>query len=342
MNEGPNCPAPFNGYDRVVLAHGGGGRATLRLIETLFRRAFDSDELREAHDGAVLNLRGPIAVCTDGFTVRPLFFQGGDIGSLAVHGVVNDLACCGARPEAITVSFILEEGLELATLDRIARSLGEAARACGVRVVAGDTKVVERGRGDGVFITCTGVGAVRAKLSPSALRAGQRVIVSGPIGEHGIAVLKARGELRFDAEISSDSREIASLVHALLDANVALRCARDPTRGGLATALCELARTAGVGIVFDEERVAIEPAVRDACELLGLDPLYVACEGRVVLFVDAEDEERALTIARSFDERAACVGEVTEDASALVIARDSFGGERVIDLLSGEQLPRIC
>lgn len=342
MNDGPSCPAPFSGYDRVVLAHGGGGRATLRLIETLFRRAFDSEELREAHDGAVLYLDGPTAVCTDGFTVRPLFFQGGDIGSLAVHGVVNDLACCGARPTALTVSFILEEGLELAVLDRVAQSMGAAARACGVRVVAGDTKVVERGHGDGVYIACTGIGRVRTKLAPKAIRAGQSVIVSGAIGEHGIAVLKARGELRFDADVRSDSREIASLVHALLDAGIALRCARDPTRGGLATALCELARTAGVGVVVEESRVPIGESVRDACELLGLDPMYVACEGRVVLFVDREDEARALEIARTFDGDAAVIGQVTDDPDALVVARDAFGGERVIDLLSGEQLPRIC
>jgi hydrogenase expression/formation protein HypE len=340
--EGPSCPAPFAAYDRVVLAHGGGGRATLQLIETLFRRAFDSDELREAHDGAVLALEGPTAVCTDAFTVRPLFFEGGDIGSLAVHGIVNDLACCGAITEALTVSFILEEGLPLATLERVARSLGEAARACNARVVAGDTKVVERGRGDGVYIACTGLGPVRARLAPSRIRPGQRVILSGSAGEHGIAVLMARGDIAIGSSVKSDSREIASIVHRLIDADVALSCARDPTRGGVATALCELARTAKVGVRIDEGRVAVSDGVRDACELLGLDPLYVACEGRVLLFVDEPDAERALAIVRAFDAQAAVIGEVCEDHDALVTAVGPFGGERVLDMLSGEQLPRIC
>jgi hydrogenase expression/formation protein HypE len=341
-DEGPGCPVPFSGYDRVVLAHGGGGRATLRLIESLFLPRFDSPELREANDGAVIALEGPLAVTTDAFTVRPLFFPGGDIGSLAIHGTVNDLACCGARPEVCTVSFVLEEGLPLATLDRIARSMAEAARACGVRIVAGDTKVVERGRGDGVYVSVTGLGRVRERLAPSRVRPGDAVIVSGPVGDHGVAVLVAREDVRLGSEVRSDSGEIASLVHALFDEGVRLHAVRDPTRGGLATVLCEVARTAGVSITLDEPAVPVRPGVADACELLGLDPLYVACEGRAVLFVDPADAARALEVARRFEPGAALVGRTSNSPAGTVIARGPFGGERVLDLLSGEQLPRIC
>ncbi|GAB4197179.1 MAG: hydrogenase expression/formation protein HypE [Sandaracinaceae bacterium] len=341
-DEGLGCPVPFSAYERVVLAHGGGGRATLRLIESLFLPCFDTPELREGNDGAVVALEGPIAITTDAFTVRPLFFPGGDIGSLAIHGTVNDLACCGARPELCTVSFVLEEGLALATLERIARSMAEAARACGVRVVSGDTKVVERGRGDGVYVSVTGLGRVRAPLSPRAVRPGDVVIVSGPIGDHGIAVLVAREEVRVGTEVTSDSGEIASLVHALLDESVALRAVRDPTRGGLATVLCEIARTADVAIALDEAAVPVRAGVADACELLGLDPLYVACEGRAVLFVAPEDAARALAVARRFHPEAARVAEVLAEPRATVIAQNPFGAERVLDLLSGEQLPRIC
>jgi hydrogenase expression/formation protein HypE len=341
-DEGPGCPVPFSAYERVVLAHGGGGRATLRLIESLFLPRFDTPELREANDGAVVALEGPVAITTDAFTVRPLFFPGGDIGSLAIHGTVNDLACCGARPELCTVSFVLEEGLALATLDRIARSMAEAARACGVRVVAGDTKVVERGRGDGVYVSVTGLGRVRAPLSPRAVRPGDVVLVSGPVGDHGIAVLVAREEVRLGTEVTSDSGEIASLVHALFDEGVALRAVRDPTRGGLATVLCEIARTADVAIALDEAAVPVRDGVADACELLGLDPFYVACEGRAVLFVAPEDAARALAVAQRFQPEAARIGEVVAEPRATVIARNPFGAERVLDLLSGEQLPRIC
>ncbi|MBX7193293.1 MAG: hydrogenase expression/formation protein HypE [Sandaracinaceae bacterium] len=333
---------PFSQYDRVVLAHGGGGRATRSLVESLFRAALDSPELREDHDGAIVSLEGPVAITTDGFTVRPLFFPGGDLGALAVHGTVNDLACCGARPELLTVSFVLEEGLALTTLARLVRSMGEAARAVGARVIAGDTKVVERGKGDGVYVSVTGLGRVRRALSPRNVRDGDVVIVSGPVGDHGIAVLVAREDVRLGTEIASDQGEIASLVHELLDEGVALHVARDPTRGGLATVLVEIARTAGVSIVLEEPSVPVRSAVSDACELLGLDPLYVACEGRVVLFVAPEHAERALAIARRFQPDAARIGVVTEGPSGLVLAKNAFGGERVLELLSGEQLPRIC
>ncbi len=340
--EGLACPVPFSSYDRVVLAHGGGGRATLRLIESLFVPLFDSPELRQANDGAVLSLAGPIAVTTDAFTVRPLFFPGGDIGSLAVHGTVNDLACCGARPEALTVTFVLEEGLPLATLERIARSMAEAARACGVRIVAGDTKVVERGKGDGVYVSMTGLGTVREALAPSRARAGDRVLVSGPVGDHGIAVLIAREDVRLESEVRSDSGEIASLVHALLDEGIEVHTVRDPTRGGLATALCEIARTAGLGMRLDEVSIPVRREVADACELLGLDPYYVACEGRAVVLVAPRDAERALAVLRRFHPQAQLIGEVLEEPRGVVLARGAFGGERVLDLLHGEQLPRIC
>jgi hydrogenase expression/formation protein HypE len=341
-DEGLSCPVPFSGYERVVLAHGGGGRATRRLVHELFQRHLGSPELREENDGAVVELSGSVAVTTDAFTVRPLFFPGGDIGSLAIHGTVNDLAACGARPELCTASFVLEEGLPLATLDRIVASMARAAEAAGVRVIAGDTKVVERGKGDGVYIGMTGLGRVRAPLAPRRVREGDVVLVSGPIGDHGIAVLVAREDVRLGTEVTSDAGSIAPLVHALLDAGVALHAVRDPTRGGLATVLVEIAASAGLELRLDEPSVPVRPAVADACELLGLDPLYVACEGRAVLFVAAEDAPRALAVAQALEPGAARIGEVRRGTPGLVVACNAFGGERVLDLLSGEQLPRIC
>jgi hydrogenase expression/formation protein HypE len=341
-DDGLGCPVPLSQYERVVLAHGGGGRVTRALVQSLFRPALESPELLEDHDGAIVTLEGPVAITTDGFTVRPLFFPGGDLGALAVHGTVNDLACCGARPELLTVSFVLEEGLSLATLSTLVRSMGEAARGVGVRVVAADTKVVERGRGDGVYVSVTGLGRVRVPLSPRRVQSGDAVIVSGPVGDHGIAVLAAREEVRVGTDVVSDQAEIASLVHALLDEGIGLRVARDPTRGGLATVLVELAQAARATIVLEEPRVPVRPGVRDACELLGFDPLYVACEGRAVLFVPEPEAERALAIARRFHPDAARIGAVTAGPPGLVVARNAFGAERVLDLLSGEQWPRIC
>jgi hydrogenase expression/formation protein HypE len=341
-----SCPVPFTGYDRVVLAHGGGGRAMHELVRERFVAAFDEPLLREGTDAAVLVPGGPIAVTTDAFVVRPLFFPGGDIGSLAVHGTVNDLATAGARPRWLAASFVLEEGLLLGDLDRIVASMASAARRCGVRVVTGDTKVVERGKGDGVFVTTTGIGEVvaRSPISPTAVRDGDAVLVSGPVGDHGVAVMLARGAFGLESAIESDSAPVHELVLALLDAGVAVRALRDPTRGGLAAALTEIAAAARVGIRVVEEDVPVRPAVADACELLGLDPLLVACEGRLVAFVDPADAERALAVlrARPDGRQARRIGAVVGAHPGVVVLEGPYGADRVLDLPSGEQLPRIC
>ncbi|MFZ5477362.1 MAG: hydrogenase expression/formation protein HypE [Myxococcota bacterium] len=341
-----DCPVPFGEYDRVVLGHGGGGRLMQRLVREVFARAFDEPELHAGHDGAVVEGPARLAVTTDAFVVRPLFFPGGDIGSLAVHGTVNDLAMCGARPRWLTAAFVLEEGFPLADLRRVVGSMADAARRCGVRVIAGDTKVVERGKGDGVFITTTGLGEVvaRAPVAPDRIRAGDAVIVSGPIGDHGIAVLLARESFGIGADVRSDSAPVWDAVHALIAAGIDIHALRDPTRGGLAAVLNEIAASAGVGMRIHEEAVPVRPGVADACELLGLDPLLVACEGRFVAFVPEVDAARALVVLRSLPEcaGAARVGSVLADHPGTVLLRGAIGGERVLDLPSGEQLPRIC
>jgi hydrogenase expression/formation protein HypE len=318
-----------------------------RLVRELFVAAFDNPWLAAGHDGAVLEpCSGKLAITTDAFTVHPLFFPGGDIGSLSVHGTVNDLAMCGARPRHLTASFVLEEGLPLEDLRRIVGSMADAARRCGVTVVAGDTKVVERGKGDGVFIAVTGVGRVesRTPIAPSRVRPGDAVLVSGPVGDHGVAVMTAREGIGIEADLVSDSAPVAAAVLALLDAGVDVHCLRDPTRGGLATVLCEIAAAAGIGVHVIEEAIPVRPAVADACELLGLDPLYVACEGRFMAFVPEAESERALAILRATpgSEQASRIGRATSDHPGTVVLESALGGERVLDMLSGEQLPRIC
>lgn len=338
-----DCPLPL-APDRVVLAHGAGGRLSHALVRDRFVAVFDTPELRAGTDAAVLAPAGPIALTTDAFVVRPLFFPGGDIGALAVYGTVNDLATAGARPRWLAVSFVLEEGLPLPDLDRVVASVAAAARASGVSVVTGDTKVVERGRCDGVYVTTTGVGEVVAPtpLGPSAVRPGDAVLVSGPVGDHGVAVLLARGDVPIAADVVSDCAPVHGLSLALLAAGIRVRALRDPTRGGLAAALVEVATAAGVGIRVAERDVPVRPAVADVCELLGLDPWLVACEGRLVAFVHPDDAEAALAVLRAQPggEGAARIGAVTADPP--VVVEGPFGGERVLDLPAGELLPRIC
>lgn len=350
-----SCPVPFSSYERVVLAHGGGGRAMHRLIDGLFARVLASPDLQTEHDGAVLQLGdlgapgGRVAVTTDSFTVSPLFFPGGDIGRLAVCGTVNDLAMCGARPRHLAVAFVLEEGLLLRDLERIVTSMAAAAREAGVTVVTGDTKVVERGKGDGVFITTTGLGTPLsdAVIGPRSVRPGDAVIVSGPLGDHGMAVLSVREGLEYGTSLQSDVAPVSDPVMALLDAGVEVHCLRDPTRGGLASVLCELAATSGLAIRVRETAIPIRPEVADACELLGLDPLYVASEGRFVAVVADSHAGRAVDVLRHGGCDAIAIGQVGDAApgatgSGRVLLQSSIGGERVLDMLSGEQLPRIC
>lgn len=334
-------------HGRVELAHGGGGRAMVQMIAELFARHLGNAILAQGNDGAVLpEPGGRLVVATDSHVVSPLFFPGGDIGALAVHGTVNDVAVMGAEPRYLTAGFILEEGFPLSDLARIAVSMAEAARRAGVWLVAGDTKVVERGKGDGVFITTTGVGVLPPgrQLSGDRARPGDAVLLSGPIGDHGMAILSVRENLGFDAPILSDTAPLNGLTAAMLASGADIRLMRDPTRGGLAATLNEIAQQSAVGIHLDEAAIPIRPAVAAGCELLGLDPLNLACEGRLVAVCAREDAERLLAAMRAhpLGTDAALIGEIVADAQRFVQMRTRFGGRRMVDWLAGEQLPRIC
>ncbi len=343
-----SCPVPLSDYPYVLLAHGGGGRLTQRLIEQLFVPSFDNALLRELHDGAVLDVGGrKLAFSTDSFVVKPLFFPGGDIGSLAVHGTVNDLAMCGARPLALSAGLILEEGLPMEDLRRIVASMRSASEAVGVPIVTGDTKVVDRGKGDGVFVNVTGVGVVRdgIQISPRRARPGDVVLVSGEIAVHGIAIMSVREGLKFDTELVSDTAPLDVLVEGLLEAaGERVHVLRDPTRGGVASTLNEIAAQAGVGIRLEETSIPVSEDVRGACEILGLDPLYVANEGKCLVIVAPEAADAALAALRRhpLGKHAARIGEVVPDHAGKVVMRSRIGGLRIVDLLTGEQLPRIC
>jgi hydrogenase expression/formation protein HypE len=333
---------------RVDLSHGSGGRAMTQLIADIFHEALDNEWLRRGNDQAAFEVAGGrMVMSTDGYVISPLFFPGGDIGSLAVHGTINDIAMAGARPLYLSASFIIEEGFALADLRRIADSMGAAARATGVPVIAGDTKVVERGKADGVFVSTAGIGIVPLGLELSAEKArpGDRVILSGTIGDHGVAVMSTRQNLTFDTAIVSDTAALHGLVAAMVDAGgPALRVMRDPTRGGLAAALNELAQQSRVGFRIDEEALPVKPEVAAACELLGLDPLYVANEGKLVAVVARDAAKAVLAAMREhpLGRDGAIVGEVVDDDQRFVQATTSFGSGRIVDWLSGEQLPRIC
>ena len=339
-------PVPPTTPSRISMAHGDGGRMTHRLIDVVFRPAFANPALDAAHDGAAVSAGGArLAFTTDTYVVRPLFFPGGNIGDLAVNGTVNDLAMCGARPVALSAAFVLEEGLRMAELEMVVASMRHAARAAGVTIVTGDTKVVEHGKGDGIFITTSGLGLVEhGEIAPRRVRPGDAVIVSGDLGAHGIAVLSMRDGLGFDGAVASDTAPLWTPVRALLAAGIDVHCLRDLTRGGLASALNEIAVAAGVSMVIDEAAIETAPAVRGACELLGLDPLYIANEGRFVAFVASEDVTRTLETLRQVkvSRHAVCVGCVEQSDPGVVTVRSRIGGSRVLDLLSGEQLPRIC
>ncbi|MBO1008216.1 hydrogenase expression/formation protein HypE [Acidovorax sp. SD340] len=340
-------------HGRIDMSHGAGGKAAAQLIDELFLAAFDNAFLRQGDDGAVLALpgfdpaQGRIVMATDGHVVSPLFFPGGDVGCLSVHGTVNDVAMCGAKPLYLSASFIIEEGFALIDLQRIVQSMAAAAREAGVPIVTGDTKVVEQGKGDGVFISTTGVGVVApgVHISGRNARAGDVVLLSGSIGDHGVAVLSKRESLAFGTTIESDTASLHTLVAAMLVAAPgAVRVLRDPTRGGLATTLNEVARQSGVGMLLQEEAIPVKPEVDAACELLGLDPLYVANEGKLIAVISPESAEAVLAAMRAhpLGADAARIGEVTVDPHHFVQMATSFGGRRVVDWLTGEQLPRIC
>jgi hydrogenase expression/formation protein HypE len=346
-DQGISCGLPMNRSDRILLAHGGGGRMMQQLIRDVFAKALRPIGLCAEHDSAVLpQPSGRLAFTTDSYVVKPLFFPGGDIGKLAVFGTVNDLAMSGARPLYLSLGVILEEGFLLSDLSRIVASIGDAARACAVAVVTGDTKVVERGKGDGLYLNTAGVGVIEHPLSihPGSVRSGDAILVSGDLGRHGIAIMAVREGLAFETTIQSDCAPLSVMVRDLIEAGIEVHCLRDLTRGGLGSALNEIAAAARLAICVHEERIPVAEPVAGACELLGLDPLYVANEGRLVAFVPQAQAERALTVLRRHPSgtAAAIIGEVTPEPSAQVSLVSRIGVTRTLDLLSGEQLPRIC
>lgn len=347
------CPTPQSRYDRIVLGHGGGGRLTAELIHRLFVPAFRNDVLEQLEDQATVRfgrdngVPAPrLALTTDSFVVRPLFFPGGDIGRLAVHGTVNDLVVGGALPLYLSAAFILEEGMPIADLKRIVDSMRSACDEAGVTLVTGDTKVVDRGKGDQVFITTTGVGLTPEgrSLSIRSARPGDAVILSGTLGDHGIAIMSVREGIEFETVLESDCAPLTDLVRVMLDACPTIRAMRDPTRGGASSALNELAEASGVGVVLDEASIPIRTEVRGACEMLGLDPLYVANEGKLITVAPAEAADRLVAAMRAhpLGRNAARIGQVVAEHPGMVTLRSVVGGERVVTLLSGEQLPRIC
>ncbi len=332
---------------RVDMTHGSGGRAMAQLIDELFLEAFDNRWLRALNDQACLDVpAGRLAMATDAHVVSPLFFPGGDIGSLSVHGTINDVAMAGARPLYLAAAFVLEEGFALADLRRIVQSMARAAREARVPVVTGDTKVVQAGKGDGVFITTTGIGVIPdgVEIAGARARPGDRILVSGTLGEHGVAVMACREGLEFASSVRSDTAALHELVAAMVDTAPGIHVLRDPTRGGLATTLNEIARASDVGMMIDEARVPVSEGVAAACEFLGLDPLYVANEGKLVCICAAEDAGRVLGAMRahSLGADAALIGEVVADPNCFVQMQTALGGRRIVDWLSGEQLPRIC
>jgi hydrogenase expression/formation protein HypE len=331
----------------VDMSHGSGGRAMAQLIDELFVKHLDNELLRQGNDQASFPVTsGRMVMSTDGHVISPLFFPGGDIGSLAVHGTINDVCMSGAKPLYLSAGFILEEGFPLADLERIVMSMGRAAAAAGVPVVTGDTKVVEKGKGDGVFITTTGVGVVPegVNISGDRARPGDAILLSGSIGDHGVAIMASRENLSFETTVESDSAALHTLVATMVEAVPSIHCLRDPTRGGLATTLNELAQQSGVGMRLDENTIPVKPQVAAACELLGLDPLYVANEGKLIGICPGDQAEAVLEAMRRHPQGqdAAIIGEVTDDPHGFIEMRTRFGGNRVVDWLAGEQLPRIC
>jgi hydrogenase expression/formation protein HypE len=343
----PSCPIPISQYPTILLAHGGGGQLMHQLIEKIFASTFKNPFLDDRHDGALLTLnKARLAFTTDSYVVHPLFFPGGDIGQLAIHGTVNDLAMCGARPLYLSAGFILEEGLSMETLWRVVQSMQRAAEAAHVQVVTGDTKVVDKGKGDGIFINTAGIGIIEHNLTiaPNQIRPGDAVILNGDLGRHGIAIMAVREGLSFESAIESDSAALSGIVSKLIEAELEIHCLRDLTRGGLASALNEIAATAEMSIAINETLIPVREDVQGACEILGLDPLYVANEGRFVAFVAPGDAERAVQImqAHPLGQDARIIGQVSDQPQSIVTMQSRIGVMRILDMLSGEQLPRIC
>ena len=341
------CPFPIQNYPQVLLAHGGGGKLMHQLIGKMFVPAFRNPLLESQHDASVFELGGQrLALTTDSYVVRPLFFPGGDLGALAVHGTVNDLAMAGARPLYLTAAFIIEEGLPMETLWKLVSSMQQAAQQAGVQIITGDTKVVDKGKGDGLFINTAGVGVVEhtLKITPQNVRPGDAILVNGDLGRHGMAIMAAREGLEFESAIESDSAPVAELVLELLRAGIQAHCLRDLTRGGLTSVLNEIAEAARCTLMIEEKLIPVREDVRAACEILGLDPFQVACEGRFAIFLPEDQVERALSILRAhpLGKEACRIGKVTDQRATKVLLKSIIGAQRLLDMATGEQLPRIC
>ncbi|MFA6469735.1 MAG: hydrogenase expression/formation protein HypE [Bacteroidota bacterium] len=344
---GPVCPIPISDYPQVLMAHGGGGRLTHQLIKTMFAEHFQSEPLMPLHDGAVIPaLSSQLAFTTDSFVINPIFFPGGNIGELAVYGTVNDLAMCGAKPLYLSASFIIEEGLPMEELWQIVQSMKTAADRSRVQIVTGDTKVVDKGKGDKIFINTAGIGIFEREntISPTNAKTGDAIIVSGEIAQHGMAIMSVREGLEFGTTILSDCAPLSSLVERMYSVSGKIRVLRDPTRGGVATVLNEIAESSSCGILIDETKIPVDGEVRSACELLGFDPLYVANEGKLIAIVAAEDAEKILFAMKHhpMGRNASIIGTIVKDHPGTVVMKTAIGGSRVVDMLSGEQLPRIC
>jgi hydrogenase expression/formation protein HypE len=342
-----SCPLPISDYKNVLMAHGGGGRLSQQMIQKMFISQFQNEYLEQLHDGAIVTMNGArLAFSTDSYVINPIFFPGGNIGTLAVNGTVNDLAMCGATPMYLSAAFIIEEGFAMDELWRVVLSMQEAAKIAGVQLVTGDTKVVDKGKGDKIFINTSGIGTIEndVDINPKNARPGDKIILNGTIAAHGIAIMSVREGLEFETRVESDCAPLNDLVRTMFRASKQIHVLRDPTRGGVASALNEIAESANVGIMIHENRIPVADEVRGACEILGFDPLYVANEGKLLAFVDPADSEKVLSAMRShpLGKDAVIIGEVTAVNPRSVLMRSRIGGTRVVDMLSGEQLPRIC
>lgn len=342
-----SCPIPISQYPHVMMAHGGGGILMHNLIEKMFMPEFSKIDVKKRHDSAVLFIEThKIAFTTDSYVIKPLFFPGGDIGSLAIYGTVNDLSMSGAKPLFISVSFILEEGLPMETLWKIVSSMKDAAQKAKVDIVTGDTKVVDKGKGDGIFINTSGIGILNYELSinPGSVKSGDVIIVNGDLGRHGISIMAEREGLEFESTIESDSAPLNDLVQRLLKAGIEIHCMRDLTRGGLASSLVEIAEASNLGFMIDEQTIPVREDVKGACEILGFDPMYVANEGRFIIIIPEKEKEKTLEIMKknTIGKESREIGKVNKENRGMVIMKSLIGATRIVDMLSGEQLPRIC
>jgi len=342
-----NCPVPITDYERVLLAHGGGGKLMHQLIDQMIYQELRNEFLDQNHDGAILPINeNKMAFTTDSFVVSPIFFPGGDIGDLAINGTINDLVCCGAKPLYLSLGFIIEEGLLMEDLWRVIQSIKKAVKKAGVKIVTGDTKVVEKGKGDGIFINTSGIGELlpNQNINPVNCKAGDVIIINGGIAEHGIAIISKREELQFETNIKSDSAALNSMMQKVFEKCDNLHVLRDPTRGGLASTLNEIAQLSNTGISLVEKKIPIDESVKGACELLGFDPLYVANEGKILLILPKADADKVIDIMKQYPEgkNTKIIGEVTENHPGKVQLETVIGSKRIVDMISGEQLPRIC